>query len=129
MDFLARENQIPDTYSGKILIKTKEGTYEIIVIINVQSKMSLFDVSIKLDQESLPVIPGKTILFETNIYNLGETKKVDADIEYSIKDLEGNLIFQEKETVAIETSLEKIKKTKLPSDLPMGQYMLGIKVE
>jgi len=53
------------------------------------------------------------------------TKKVDVTLTYTIKSVETDeLILQEEETLAIETSLSFVRTFKLPKEIKLGKYMI-----
>jgi len=128
-NFSVDENTPPDNYVGKILIETPGKTYEILTSIDVESKSSLFDVSLKLDQTKLPVSQGGSIWFTTSISNLGEKTGVDIGIKYTIKDSNGKIIFEGQGTEIIDKYLEKNGKIKLPKNIPPGKYVLSARVD
>jgi hypothetical protein len=130
INFSAGEDTPPDTYIGKILVKTDNGeVYEVLTSINVQSKGSLFDVVLRLDERKLPTVQGGSLWFTTSIYNLGEKKGIDINIKYTIKDSNGKIIFEGEGTDKIDTYLEKNGKIKLPKNIYPGRYILSARVD
>ena len=130
LDFSAKENIPPDNYIGKIIITTDSGeVYEVVTSINVQSKESIFDIVLKLDDKKLPVVEGGTLWFTTKIYNLGKEKGINIIIKYTIKDSNGKTIFEGEGTENIDTYLEKTGKIRLPKKIPPGRYLLSARVD
>jgi hypothetical protein len=130
LNFSARGDIPPDTYIGKILIKTSEGeTYDVLTSIDVQSKGALFDVVLKLNEKRLPVVEGGAVWFTTTIYNLGDKKGIDINLKYTIKDSNGKIIYEGEGTDKIDTYLEKNGKIRLPKNIYSGRYILSAKVE
>lgn len=129
INFSIGEDSIPDSYVGKIFTKTYLGIYETNVLINVQSKGSILDLSLEINKENLTTYPGKDLFFKVRIYNIGESKEMDLTIKYTLKDSNGNIILEEESTEKIKDYLEKEGKIKIPRHLPTKKYILSVKVE
>jgi len=128
LDFLARENTIPDLYMGKIIIKGDGIEKEVLIAIEVETKKPLFDVRVEIPRKFLYVIPGEELFAEIELYNLGETGRIDVNLEYFIKDDEESIIVSEQETLAVETRTNFIKKFEIPEDIKFGKYIFYVKV-
>ena len=128
-NFSVDENTPPDNYVGNIYLETPGKTYEVLTSIDVDSKDSLFDVSLKLDQTKLPVSQGGSIFFTTRISNLGAKTGVNIGIKYTIKDSNGKIVFEGQGTDVIDTFLEKKGKIKLPKNIAPGKYVLSARVD
>ncbi|MGY4884631.1 MAG: hypothetical protein ACP5NZ_03590 [Nanobdellota archaeon] len=128
INFSIPKDTSPDTYVGRITVSAGGKTYEAIVSIDVQSQEYLFDVSLNIDKDNLPVYPGDYILFKTSIYNIGEDE-VDASLIYTIKDSYGKIIFEGNELEKISGYFEKEGKIKIPKRITPGKYILSAKVE
>ncbi|HLD97807.1 MAG TPA: hypothetical protein VI815_00615 [Candidatus Nanoarchaeia archaeon] len=125
-DFIAAENSIPNLYIGSIVIKGTGIERKIPLAIQVNSKKSLFDVKIEIPKKFISVEPGDEVLATIKIFNLGEISKVDAKINYFIKDSEGRIIVSDEETIAVETQASFVKELKLPEDINLGDYIFEI---
>ncbi|MFH1327212.1 MAG: hypothetical protein ABIH59_03745 [archaeon] len=125
-DFIAKEDITPTLYMGEIIIKTDEEEEKILVLVEIETKKSLFDVKMNLLKTT--VIPGETINPKIELYNLGETGRIDASIEYFIKNEYDEIIVYEQETVAVETQLSYIKELQIPETANRGRYVLYVKV-
>lgn len=128
IDFIARENQVPDIYIGKIIVEAEDFEKEIFFSVVVRSKVELFDVSVTIPEGYEEVEAGKNLLSEIELFNLGETGRIDAEIKYFIKNHKGETILFEEEVKAIETSLNFVKIFHIPSDLPSGKYTIYVQV-
>lgn len=128
LDFIARESSIPGFYVGKLIVKTSGLEKEILVVLNVDSKDSLFDIEAVIPERYEYVIPGEELLVIVNLHNLGETGRVDAVLDYIIKDEEGNLITTLSDTLAVETSASLTKSISLPLEIDFGKYILYVSV-
>ncbi|MFH1237813.1 MAG: hypothetical protein V1491_00020 [archaeon] len=128
IDFIAREDQVPDIYIGKIILESEKFEKEILFSIVVESKKELFDVRVSVPKNYIEIFAGEEFISEIELFNLGETGRVDAKIEYFIKDSEGKVIIFEEEFKAVETSLNFLKKFHIPSDVSPGRYLIYVRV-
>lgn len=128
LDFIARENQIPEHYLGKVIFKAGDKTTEVLISVDVESQQKLFDINIKILKDYHIVVPGSMLITEIELFNMGDTEKIDAEIEYFIKDESGNTIDYHKDTKAVMTTLSFIREFDLSEDIKPGQYILYVKV-
>ncbi len=126
--FKALENEKPDIYPAKIKLKSPSKEKEIATIIEVDSADPLFDVDVEVLSQSKEVFPGEGLLLEVNLFNVRGFGRVDVSVEYSIKDLTGNLIASEHETLAVETQSKFTRALTIPSDLRPGNYVAFARV-
>lgn len=128
IDFLAKENAVPNLYLGKIIITAGGIRKEVLVAVNVESKQSLFDVTLTIPTGYENVNPGKDLIANIIIYNLGEVGKVDANIDYIIENENGSVIATSSDTVAVETQASFAKTINIPEDTPDGKYLLYVHI-
>ena len=126
--FKALENEKPDIYPAKISLKSPSTEKEIITIIEVDSAEPLFDVDVEVLSGSKKVFPGEEILLEVNLFNVRGFGRVDVTVDYAIKDLQGNLVASEHETLAVETQAKFTRALTIPSGLRPGNYVALTKV-
>jgi len=127
LDFIVRENILPNIYLGKLILKGNPDQEEILVIIEVQSIGALLDVSAEILEEYSRVPPNKNILAKISLFNLGtENKRNDITINYIIKNEEGETILEERETVSIETQTGWVKRLTIPTGISYGKYVLYV---
>ena len=124
--FVSSEETEPGIYTGNIKIKTPYKTKEVLIIDSIRSKMVLFDISLDIPAKYKELYPGKELLLQLTLFNLGEVGKTDVDIEYFVKDFEGNVLLKESEVVAVETQVSFSKLFKLPSDIKPGDYVVAV---
>ena len=62
------------------------------------------------------------------ILNLGEIRPADIILEYSIKDMDGNIINYKHETLAVEIKTSIIRELKVPEDTKIGDYIFYVKL-
>ena len=116
------------TYIGKILVSGAGKEQEILVAVEVNPKISLFDVKVTLLDTEKEVYPGDEINFKVEIYNLGETGRIDAELDFVILDADKNELKRQRQTVAVETRASLIYSLKVPDDISPGDYLLHIDV-
>lgn len=126
--FRALENEKPDIYPGKITLKSPSSEKEIATVVEVDSAEPLFDVDVDVLADSKKIFAGEEILLEVNLFNVRGFGRVDVGVEYSIKDLKGNLVATEHETLAVETQAKFTRALLVPSDLRPGTYVAFVKV-
>ncbi len=112
-----------DTYTGNLKISTRLSSVEIPVIIGIKSRVSIFDITLHIPEKYKDLKPGDDLLFQINLYNLGETGKVDVQINYLVKDLYGNTITEDNAVVGVETQASFSRIIYLPDNLADGQYV------
>jgi len=125
VDIFAKENEIPDAYTGRIVI-TGDEVKTVNVIVEVKEKLPLFDISI--DSGKTVFYPGDSIKSNIKVSNMGDLKDIDVVIYYAIKDFEGKIYGFSEESIAIEDELNLIRILKVPWDVPVGDYLLYSKV-
>ena len=126
--FKALENEKPDIYTGKIVLKSPSIEKEINTLIEVDSAEPLFDVDVEVLSDSKKILPGEELLLEVNLFNVRGFGRVDVVVDYSIKDLKGNIVASEHETLAVETQAKFTRALTVPSDLRPGNYVAVAKV-
>jgi hypothetical protein len=127
LDFLVRENTIPNLYIGKLIIKGDGIEKEILIAIEVETKGALLDVKVEIVEEFLKVSPGQRIVADIKMFNLGISGRTDINVEYTIRDDEETQIFIQHETIAIETQTSFTKTIQIPEDIKLGRYVLYVK--
>ena len=126
--FKALENEKPDIYPSEIVLNSPSVEKRITTIVEVDSAEPLFDVDVEVLSQSKKVFPGDEILLEVNLFNVRGFGRVDVAVEYMIKDLKGNLIASEHETLAVETQSKFTRALTIPSDLLPGTYVAFARV-
>jgi len=129
MHLLATEDMVPGIYTGRINVTGGDETESVSVVMEVQSREALFDVSMGIPEAFKYIYPGTEIPLQIRIFNLGETGRIDAETTYTISDMDGNVIVNETETFAIETQASLIKNLYMPRDASPGRYIVGITIK
>jgi len=127
LDFIAREDTIPDLYIGKLIVKTDRTEKEILIAIEVESQKPLFDVKVEIPERFLYVLPGEEIMANIKLFRVEGKGKVDVKVEYIIKNEQNEIILSEEETRAVETEMSFVKAFRLPSNIEDGTYIFYVK--
>lgn len=128
IDFIARENTLTDLYLGKITVSGGGISKEIFTSIEVESATALLDVNVEIPEAYKSALAGGKITAGVKLFNLGElTGRTDINIEYSLRDYDGNEIYRGTESIAIETQTTFVKTIQLPENTPTGKYILYVK--
>jgi len=90
-------------------------------------KKALFDIFVEIPPEYHTVGIDEKILFTLKLVNLGGAGRIDVFLEYSVVDLEGNVILNKRDTVAIETQASFLREFDL-KDIPIGDYDIYAKL-
>ena len=130
LNFITYNETIPDLYVGKVIINEEGvGILESVgVSLEVRSEAYLFDVKTKISREYQTIYPGEELLALISIYNRGGEKIRDLDIEYIIKDDEGNIIFFSNETIIIDEKTEIEKIFTIPKNTKPGDYIFYTRI-
>jgi hypothetical protein len=122
--FYTLPTTIPGIYNGFIVIRSENITKRIAVTMRVDYESEkLLDV--KVDSISRDVNPGDYYKYLVTLYNLGLTKRVDVELNYTIRSVENDTIVSKtSETVALETSLSFDRKLYIPNDTATGTYVI-----
>jgi len=128
LTFMADENLKPDIYPKQIFITEVSGEKIISAVIEVESAQPLFDVDVEVLPEFKNIFPGDNIFLEVSLFNVRGFGRVDVELEYAIRDFQGNVIALEQETVAIETQAKFSRELLIPRDTKPGTYVASAKV-
>lgn len=129
MDITASDSLTPNTYMGLLRVSDGKTAETIWISIDVQKYGALLDVKVTIPEKYKIVESGQNIIGEIEIYNLGKPVRVDTILEYLILDENGSIIYNELETLPLETQLNITKKIRLPKNLPDGKYLFSLKTK
>ncbi len=113
-------------FIGRLLIfydkKSKE--ISIPIILEVQSRNVWFDSNINLFPFGGNYLPGEKIISEVKVFDLADINVDDVQVNYYIKDFDGNTIVSDKEDIVIDDKFEYSKSLNLPGNINVGSYIL-----
>ena len=114
-------------FIGKLLISYDKESEEVIsipIILEIQSKSVWFDSNINLFPFGGNYLPGEKITSEVKIFDLADINVDDVQVNYYIKDFEGNTLVSDKENIVIDDKFEYSKTLNLPGSIKVGSYVL-----
>jgi len=82
---------------------------------------TLFDIDVELTEDG--VTPDGELMGKVTLINFGDEGSVNANLHYTILDSDGNVVYDGRETVAVETQKEFIKAFDV-SEFASGEYTL-----
>ena len=116
------------SFVGQIIAKISQIEKSIPIIIEVISELVLFDVKLDIPAEYAEIEPGKELKAQITLLNVGAPKKVDVFAAYFIKDLRGNIVYEETETFAVEKQLSYQKSLPVHKSTVAGSYVAVIEI-
>lgn len=129
LSFTTTEKTIPDVYIGKIIFKADTLIKELPVIIEVESKRILFDMSLDIVADYRRIKPGEELLAQITLFNLQDIGKTNVKMFYFIRDEEGNIVTQSQEVISVETQASFVRTFRIPEDVPDGGYILIVQAK
>lgn len=114
-------------FTGTILIVADGLSKSIPVMLEIESKMALFDVKLDIPKEYETIKQGEDLKAQITLFNI-IGGKVDVIVNYIIKDLRGNVVSEESETFAVEDQSSYVKEFRIPSSLKPDSYVAVIEV-
>ena len=114
----------PGNYDGNLIVGSGgyEGKIPMTVRILVPEGKLL---DIKILPLKATVAPGKIVRLQTDLLNLGQTKRVDVQFDLQLIDVNtGNVITRAEEAFAVETTFSTIKNLTIPEQTPVGKYIV-----
>lgn len=114
-------------HAGKIIFTSGSIKKEVLVLVNVQGGLHLFDVLLTILSEYRIVEPGEKTKSFVSIDKIGAADEVNVTATYTIKDFSGNTYFEKSEEFSVldEKSFTKEFSTQ---GLPLGRYVLGLEI-
>jgi len=119
--FVAPSN--PGIYTGKILI----GNKQVLVTLNVKTKLLLFDSNIVVLNKDYKVPQGDKLKTQVTLIPLGDEERLDVTLNYEIKDYDDKIYLTQSETVLVEKEID-FKRNFGTGILPIGQYIIGLEL-
>jgi hypothetical protein len=98
-----RIEQEPGVFVGKLIVNSEKGVKDIPAILEIESKNVLFDMNLNPVAIDRKVKQGNDITIELRLFNLNSIDSENVEVEYFVKDINGNTIVTESETVVVKT--------------------------
>src|SRR3989344_1679888 len=119
--------QQPGVYIGRLTVISQKAKREIPVVIEIETKNVLFDMNLNPVALERRVAQGSETTIEVRLYNLESIDSQNVDVEYFVKDMNGNTIVTESETVVVKTQASFFKTISIPKNLRTGPYVFAAK--
>jgi len=110
-------------FTGRILI----GTKQVLVSLNIKTKLLLFDSNIIVLNKGYKVAQGDKLKTQITLIPLGDEERLDVTLNYEIKDYDGNVYLTQSETVLVEKQMN-FKRNFDTGGLPLGKYIMGLQL-
>jgi hypothetical protein len=110
-------------FTGKIVI----GGYDVLVTLNVKTKLLLFDSNIVVLNRNYKVSQGDELKTKVGLIPMGDEERLDVTLNYVIKDYAGKIYLTQSETVLVEEEME-FKRNFGTGMLPLGDYIIGLEL-
>ena len=104
--------------SARVYIESEEGKKLIF-----DSKRPLFDINVVVLPEYKSVFPGQEALIDISIFNLRGFGKIDALVDYQIRNSQNKILGSTTENITIETKAKFIRNLAVPEGLIPGSYL------
>ena len=114
------------SYAGEIEVSGDEIKKSISIVVEVESEQVLLDVKIDIPSGYKKIVPGDELKAQTTLFNIAGPKKVNVLLNYFIKDLKGNIIIEQSETITVEDQLSFTKSFIIPKDAKRGLYLASV---
>ena len=110
-------------FTGKIII----GNKQVLVSLNVKTKLLLFDSNIVVLNKNYRVKQGEELRTRVSLIPKGDKERLDVTLNYVIKDFEGKVYLTKSETLLVEEEIgfEISFDTGM---LPAGEYVVGLEL-
>jgi len=122
-DAVQKNEQEPGVYIGKIVAKTDSYEKEVPVVVEIESRNVLFDMNLNPIARDRTVTQGSSTTFEIRVFNLQSIESFNIDMDFFVKDINGNTIVSESESVVVQTQASFFKTLKIPEKLKTGNYV------
>ena len=127
--FIKEQNieQQPGIYVGKLAVNSGKAAKEIPIIVEIETKNVLFDMNLNPMAIERKVNQGSDATIEVRLFNLESIESINVDVEYFVKDMNGNTVLTESETVVAKTQASFFKTISVPKNLKPGPYVFAAK--
>jgi hypothetical protein len=123
----AVSDRVAGIKSGSLRIEG-DGIINVPVVVEISSHLVLFDGILYINEKDKEVLPGQSLPVKVTLLNVANPRNVDVLLNFVVSDLEGNIISEESQTVAVEGKNSFNKEIFVPSSLEYGTYVLGMEV-
>jgi hypothetical protein len=115
-----------NSINGKMIIKSKNETKEVDIVLDIRDRRALFDIRTTLLKKIL--FQGQRAFADIEVLNLGDLKNIDVALELSLIDENKTVYDIKKEMFAINDSYDGKFFLTVPRNLDLGKYTFHSKV-
>ena len=112
-------------YVSSISVKGGDEEIYVPVVLEVESDNPLFDISSTVTSPYSQVALGDLFVVDVIIYNLRSLKE-NVNVNYTIYNLEGTLLYSESQSLNVADRLQMTKTFTIPKQAGSGDYILAI---
>jgi len=109
-------------YSGKLIIEAKNSAKTIPILFYVEDESRIYTIIQTPVPNYASPYPGGKFGMEVEFFNLKDYVQHDVDINYYVKNLEGDVIFSDSEVLIIKDPFKVTKIFDIPKEMPYGNY-------
>lgn len=110
-------------FTGKINI----GNYQVSVNLEVKTNLLLFDSNIIVLTRGSKVSEGKPLKTKVTLVPMGDKERTDVNLNYIIKDANGEIYFTHSETVLVQDRMDLYRDFDI-GNLPLGKYVINLEL-
>lgn len=110
-------------FAGKIIV----GNKEILVSLEIKTKLLLFDSNIDVLNKDYVILQGDELRTQVTLIPKGDKEKLDVTLNYVIKDYDGNVYLTKSETLFVEGPIDFERNFETGS-IPAGAYVIGLEL-
>jgi len=110
-------------FTGKIVI----GNEEVLITLNIRTKLILFDSNIVVLNENFQVPQGEKLKTLVTLVPLGDPERLDVTLNFVIKDYNNKIYLTKSETLLVEKQME-LNRNFDTGFLPLGDYIIGLEL-
>ncbi|MAF36453.1 hypothetical protein CL622_05045 [archaeon] len=117
----------PGVYVGRLQVQGSSAQETIPVILEVQSQKLEFATNLNVNPSSKVIEPGDRFSVGVRVFNLGDSRKTTTILlEYQVKDINGNTLVAESETIAVESEALLTKTLTMPKKIQPGNFAFAV---
>ncbi|MBW2976445.1 hypothetical protein KY347_03290, partial [Candidatus Woesearchaeota archaeon] len=113
----------PGAYAGSLLVNSGRFTEHIPMVVEIETQDVLFDTNLEISAKTKDIPLGGNAVIQVNLFNLKKMGLANVKMDYFVKDIMGNIIMTEQETVVVETRATFTKTISIPGNLNPGDYI------
>jgi len=113
--------------TGIFIGKINIGNYQILVNLDVKTKLLLFDSNIIVLTRGSKVSEGKQLKTKVTLVPMGDKERLDVKLNYVVKDADGKIYFTHSETVLIDGRMDLYRDFDI-GILPLGKYVIDLEL-